>query len=198
MLPSPTAAATRLTGPNRTSPHAKMPGTLVSSKYGSRSCSQRPAARRSVPVSTYPRSSSAISLGSHAVSASAPMKTKRPPDAKRLVAPVARSRMSIASSDASPCTRDHLDAEECVDAETRRQLVDQVARHALLERVASAEDRHAPRVIREEEGGLPGRVARPDDVDVEPVRVRCLAPCRAVRDPLADELVEPLDRQAAP
>jgi hypothetical protein len=28
MLPSPTAAATRLTGPSRTSPHAKMPGTL--------------------------------------------------------------------------------------------------------------------------------------------------------------------------
>jgi hypothetical protein len=30
MLPSPTAAATRLTGPNRTSPQAKIPGTLVS------------------------------------------------------------------------------------------------------------------------------------------------------------------------
>ena len=32
MLPSPTAAATRFTGPNRTSPLAKMPGTLVSSR----------------------------------------------------------------------------------------------------------------------------------------------------------------------
>ena len=32
MLPSPTAEATRLTGLNRTSPHAKMPGTLVSSR----------------------------------------------------------------------------------------------------------------------------------------------------------------------
>ena len=32
MLPSPTAAATRLTGAKRTSPHAKMPGTLVSSR----------------------------------------------------------------------------------------------------------------------------------------------------------------------
>ena len=30
MLPSPTAAATRFTGPRRTSPHAKIPGTLVS------------------------------------------------------------------------------------------------------------------------------------------------------------------------
>src|SRR5690349_24631983 len=32
MLPSPTAAATRFTGPQRTSPHAKIPGTLVSSR----------------------------------------------------------------------------------------------------------------------------------------------------------------------
>ena len=46
MLPSPTAAATRLTGLERTSPQAKMPGTLVSSRYGSRSSSQRPAAPR--------------------------------------------------------------------------------------------------------------------------------------------------------
>ena len=30
MLPSPTAAATRFTGADRTSPHAKIPGTLVS------------------------------------------------------------------------------------------------------------------------------------------------------------------------
>ena len=32
MLPSPTAAATRFTGPERTSPHANTPGTLVSSR----------------------------------------------------------------------------------------------------------------------------------------------------------------------
>jgi hypothetical protein len=30
ILPSPTDAATRLTGPERTSPQAKMPGTLAS------------------------------------------------------------------------------------------------------------------------------------------------------------------------
>src|SRR3990172_6029064 len=52
MLPSPTAAATRFTGLNRTSPQAKVPGTLVSSRYGSRASSQRPAARTSEPVST--------------------------------------------------------------------------------------------------------------------------------------------------
>src|SRR5947209_7777568 len=52
MLPSPTAAATRVTGLNRTSPQAKMPGTLVSRRYGSRSRCHNPAARTSGPVST--------------------------------------------------------------------------------------------------------------------------------------------------
>ena len=103
MLPSPTAAATRLTGPKRTSPHAKMPGTLVSSRYGSRSSAQAPASRISGPVRTKPRLSSAISGGSHAVCASAPMKMYSPPESSRVVSPVARSRTSIASSEASPC-----------------------------------------------------------------------------------------------
>src|SRR4051812_22517214 len=80
MLPSPTAAATRLTGLKRTSPHAKMPGTLVSSKYGSRSSFQPPAAplvtlspmeRNTLPVrdiplhgSSFPTSGFASLLGS--------------------------------------------------------------------------------------------------------------------------------------
>ena len=36
MLPSPTADATRAMAPARLSPAAKMPGTQVSSRYGSR------------------------------------------------------------------------------------------------------------------------------------------------------------------
>ena len=46
MAPSPTAEAHRLTDPLRTSPAAKMPGRLVSRKYGG-----RPAARQ---LSPYP------------------------------------------------------------------------------------------------------------------------------------------------
>ena len=104
MLPSPTAAATRFTGPKRTSPHAKMPGTHVSSRYGSRSSGQRPAARISEPVSTKPRLSSAISGGSHAVWASAPMKMNIPDEPSRVVSPVSRLRTSIACSERSPRT----------------------------------------------------------------------------------------------
>ena len=45
--PSPTADATRLTLPERTSPTANTPGRLVSSRYGARA--QRPARRRRDP-----------------------------------------------------------------------------------------------------------------------------------------------------
>ena len=80
-----------------------MPGTLVSSRYGSRPDSQPPPAAASVPVRTKPWSSSAISGGSHAVSASAPIRMKRPPDSSRVDSPVSAFRTSIASSDESPC-----------------------------------------------------------------------------------------------
>jgi hypothetical protein len=56
-------------------------------------------------VSTKPRSSVAISAGSHSVWASAPMKMYRPPDASCVVQspPLGpRVEMSIASSDVSP------------------------------------------------------------------------------------------------
>ena len=74
----------------------------------------------------------------------------------------------------------------------------EVARHALLEAVAAAEDRHAPRVRREEHRRLARRVAGADDVDVEAVRVRRLAAGGAVGDALAGEPVEALDREPPP
>src|SRR5215831_14655739 len=62
--PSPTADATRLILPPRTSPTAKTPGKLVSSKYGWRVGDQPAALRfsgdRSRPVFMKPLSSSAI------------------------------------------------------------------------------------------------------------------------------------------
>src|SRR3712207_7957143 len=66
MAPSPTAEATRLIEPLRTSPAANTPGRLVSSRYGSRASSRQaspPSAERpnSLPVRTNPRSSSSRS-----------------------------------------------------------------------------------------------------------------------------------------
>jgi hypothetical protein len=53
-------------------------------------------------------------------------------------------------------------------------------------------------VVGEEHGGLSRRVPRTDDVNVEAVCVGRFAPRRTVRDPLAGEAVEALDRQTAP
>ena len=76
------------------------------------------------------------------------------------------------------------------DVRLRRDLIHEVLGHALLERVAAADDGHGARVIGEEERSLAGRVAGADDVDIEPVRARRLAPRRAVEDALADQRLE--------
>ena len=62
-----------------------------------------------------------------------------------------------------------LGPERRANIRPRRHLVDEIARHALLERLAAADDRHALRVVGEVERRLPGRVARPHDVDVQAV-----------------------------
>src|ERR1700682_5255153 len=82
MAPSPTAEAQRLTDPLRTSPAAKMPGRLVSRKYGGRPAARQMSPRRAsagieVPVSTKPFLSSCTHPLSQRVCASAPMKRKR-------------------------------------------------------------------------------------------------------------------------
>ena len=126
------------------------------------------------------------------------MKTNSPPESSRVVSPVAASRTSIACERGVAVHGRHLGSEHHRDARPRRHLVDEVARHALFERVATAEDRHASGVVGEEQRRLPCRVARTDDMDVQPVGVRRLAARRAVRDALPDEPIEALDRQVPP
>ena len=90
------------------------------------------------------------------------------------------------------CPGEHLDVLPPGD------LVDEVPGHALLEAVSAAEHGHAPRMGREREGRLPGRVAGPDDVDVEAVRARGVAARGTVEDALAREAVGALDREPPP
>ena len=76
--PSPTADATRLVDPWRTSPTANTPGRLVSNGIGGRSSGQpaggRPSSSRSVPVSTNPHRSRRMGSGSQSVWGSAPIR----------------------------------------------------------------------------------------------------------------------------
>src|SRR5438046_10490147 len=77
MPPSPTAAAQRLTEPDRTSPAAKIPGRLVSSGPGWRLFSFQAGAFATVdPVLMNPLSSRSISSGSHSVHGLAPIMEK--------------------------------------------------------------------------------------------------------------------------
>src|SRR2546423_4844117 len=77
MLPSPTAAAQRLTDPERTSPTAKIPGRLVSNATGERAaCAHIGASETSAPVLMKPFLSRTISAGSHSVHGVAPIMEK--------------------------------------------------------------------------------------------------------------------------
>src|SRR5205814_6251008 len=79
MPPSPTAAAQRLTDPERTSPAAKIPGRLVSSGAGRRLFARHAgASAMSVPVLMNPFSSRSISGGNQSVHGRAPIIEKRP------------------------------------------------------------------------------------------------------------------------
>src|SRR5262245_63471959 len=72
--PSPTAAAQRLTDPERTSPAAKIPGRLVSSGAGRRLFSrQAGASATSAPVLMNPLSSRSSSGGNQSVHGRAPI-----------------------------------------------------------------------------------------------------------------------------
>jgi hypothetical protein len=73
--PSPTAEATRLTEPDRTSPAANTPAQLVSSKNGERRAVQSDCVKAG-PVRINPRESVSISLGSQSLRGTAPIKLK--------------------------------------------------------------------------------------------------------------------------
>ncbi len=92
----------------------------------------------------------------------------------------------------------HLGPEPDVDVRPRGELVDEVAGHALLQRLPAIEDGHAPCMGGEEHRRLAGRVPGPEDVHVKAVGVGGLAARRAVEEPLAHEAVEALDRELAP
>src|SRR5262245_54327615 len=68
MAPSPTAVAQRFVDPDRASPAAKTPGTLVSRRY---------SASAAAPVTKNPLSSRSTAPSIHSVHGSAPRKRKR-------------------------------------------------------------------------------------------------------------------------
>ena len=79
--------------------------------------------------------------------------------------------MSIASSLTSPCTAATSQPTETVMFGLRGDLLDEVVGHALVERVAAAEDRDRAGMAGEEQRCLPRRIAGADDVDLESVAV---------------------------
>ena len=84
----------------------------------------------------------------------------------------------------------HLGAGADLDPVVRLDAVDQVARHALLERVGTADDGDTSGDVRELQRRLAGRVCAADDDDVAVAAERCLRGRGAVVHAGADELVD--------
>ena len=139
-----------------------------------------------------------MSAGSHSVSASAPMKMKRPPHSWRL------------TSTAGPI--DNIDCRQmCVtmgclhfglqcnrNIRFAAYLVDQVMRHAAFQRSATYDERHFACVIGEVDGGLAGRIPSANEMNIETLSSAHLAARRAVVDAFANELVQALDGEPTP
>src|SRR3954453_4102834 len=106
MLPSPTAAAQRLTDPERTSPTAKIPGKLVSNATGERVASfHNGASATRAPVLMKPFLSRRISSGNHSVHGVAPIMEKTAGVSTVGGSPVFAFSSSSASSTALPLMR---------------------------------------------------------------------------------------------
>ena len=164
--PSPTALATRLIERARTSPATKTPGTLVSSRNGSRFSGQ-PS-----PLHVGAGEDEAVLVARD--DALEPVGVRRGADedeagvdverrTRRRRRPATRSRRSRPSSPVAAIAelpRAHLDVGQ------RRELLDEVVRHRRLQRRAAHEHRHLARVAAEVHGGLAGRVRAADDDDV--------------------------------
>ena len=196
MLPSPTAAATRFTGLKRTSPQAKMPGTLVSSRYGSRSSRQRsadvgPGEDVAVLVARdLRREPVRLGVGADEDVEAAGRVSRRGTGRVIVHVDLAERGVAVHGDDLAPQRDD--------DVRPRAELIDEVPRHALLECVTAVEDRDAACVAREGERRLAGRVPRADDVDVEPMGRGSIASRGAVVDTDPAEPVETFDCESAP
>src|SRR5256885_518163 len=84
------------------------------------------------------------------------------------------------------------------DVRFRRYLLDEVLRHARSERLATHEERHRSGVAGEEDGGLAGRVARPDQIYIVSLRQTGVAARRTVVDTGADKPIDRIQLKAPP
>ena len=198
MLPSPTAAATRFTGLNRTSPQAKMPGRARFEQEGIAVVRPAPGLHHVVTGQDIPsiiardvrRQPLRLRVGANEDEKAAAVVPAH--SLLRAVADVDRGQVGVAMRG------DDFRARPNAHVRLGPELLDQIARHAPFQRITAHEQRHRARMIGKEQGGLAGGISRPDEVDVEAVRGAGFAARRAVVDALADQPIKPVDRESAP
>ena len=151
IAPSPTAVAQRLIEPERTSPAAKMPGTLVSS---------RPSPPASAPVRTKP----VLVAGDDVAEPVGARRGAEEEEEERERQPLAVAQRDGLELAVRAVQLGDLAAVANRDA-VAVELEDQVVGHRLAQVGAAVQQRHERAAAREPDGGLRGRVAAADDAD---------------------------------
>ena len=106
--------------------------------------------------------------------------------------------MSIAGQVALAIDGCDLGAQRRSNVRLGANLIDQILRHALFERVGAHDQGHVSRMVGEKHRSLAGRISGADEMHVEPLRDARFAARRAIEDPLAEQAVEAVRIQAAP
>ena len=197
IAPSPTAEATLLTEPDRTSPAAKTPGRLASSRNGGRS--RRPEGRlgEGRPGQDEPlgvaldlrRQPVGPRLGSD--EAEQRRRPQRPDLPRLLVDKLDLAEVSLARRPVNLGVAEHLDPGMFLDPPG------QVGGHILVEVVASDHQVDLPHPGGEEDGGLTGGVAAADDHHLRPLAHLGLDGRGGVVDAAALELPAPFHRKSS-
>ena len=121
----------------------------------------------------------------------------RPGGLRRVLARLAGARHDALEM-LLPLGAEDLGEGQHLDVVLRRQLPDEVLRHALLQPRAPHENLHLGGIVGEEDGRLSGRVSAADDEAPLPNHGDGLGAGGPVEDAPAEEAVRPLHLEAAP
>ena len=201
MLPSPTAEATRLTWLlNRTfsaREHARnarldqigVAALLPAARFDHVAASQNIAARI---TRDFGRQPAGFGVGANEHKQSPRLLATDFAITPKAIENVDRSQVAVAVDGCD------LRAQHRPNVEFAADLVDQILRHALFERVGAHDQGYGSRMIGEEHRSLAGRISGADEMYVEPLSDARFASRRTVEYALAEQPVEAVRVQTTP
>ncbi len=174
MDPSPTAEATRLIEPWRTSPATNTPGTLVSSRSGSR-VSRHTSGHLAILAQVRPRQHKSILVAQNARRKPSRDRHRADKNKQRSCRHFRVPRRAAQSQRLQPLVAnglEHLGSRLHHNIGCARNLIDQIFRHGGRKPVSAHQHGYLGGIFGEVEGGLAGGVGAADDINLLALRRR--------------------------